>query len=52
MKQWLRQFMASGELFIWACGAGLSLSLFMIAGLLVLILVNGFGYFWRLTLSN
>jgi len=46
MKEWLRQFMASGELFIWGCGAGLSLSLFMIAGLMVLILINGLGYFW------
>ncbi len=46
MKQWVRQFMASGELFIWGCGAGLSLSLLMIGGLLVLILMNGFGYFW------
>ncbi|MDH4302919.1 MAG: phosphate ABC transporter permease PstA [Nitrospira sp.] len=46
MRQWIRQVMASGELFIWGCGAGLALSLFMIAGLLVLILVNGFGYFW------
>ena len=46
MKEWLRQFMASGELFIWGCGAGLSLSLFMIAGLMVLILISGMGYFW------
>ncbi|MBX3334800.1 MAG: phosphate ABC transporter permease PstA [Nitrospira sp.] len=46
MKEWFRQFMASGELFIWGCGAGLSLSVFMIAGLMVLILVNGMGYFW------
>lgn len=46
MKEWFRQFMASGEFFIWGCGAGLSLSLFMIAGLMVLILVNGMGYFW------
>ncbi|MBK9307668.1 MAG: phosphate ABC transporter permease PstA [Nitrospira sp.] len=46
MKDWFRQFMASGELFIWGCGAGLSLSLFMIAGLMVLILINGLGYFW------
>ena len=38
--------MASGELFIWGCGAGLSLSLLMIGGLLALILMNGFGYFW------
>lgn len=46
MKEWIRHFMASGELFIWGCGAGLSLSLFMIAGLMVLILINGMGYFW------
>lgn len=46
MKQWFNHFMASGELFIWGCGAGLSLSLFMIAGLMVLILINGMGYFW------
>lgn len=46
MKQWVRRFMASGELFIWGCGAGLSLSLLMIGGLLALILMNGFGYFW------
>lgn len=46
MKQWIKHFMASGELFIWTCGAGLSISLLMIGGLLVLILLNGFGYFW------
>ena len=46
MKQWIKHFMASGELFIWSCGAGLSISLLMIGGLLVLILLNGFGYFW------
>ncbi|MGC4097313.1 MAG: hypothetical protein QM706_09370, partial [Nitrospira sp.] len=46
MKRWYKQFLGSGELFIWSCGAGLSLSLLMIGGLLVLILINGFGYFW------
>lgn len=46
MRLWLKQFFGSGELFIWGCGAGLSLSLLMIGGLLALILVNGFGYFW------
>lgn len=46
MRGWFKHFMASGELFIWGCGAGLSLSLFMIAGLMVLILINGMGYFW------
>jgi phosphate transport system permease protein len=46
MKPWVKYFFGSGELFIWGCGAGLSLSLLMIGGLLVLILLNGFGYFW------
>jgi phosphate transport system permease protein len=46
MKLWIRHFFGSGELFIWGCGAGLSVSLLMIGGLLVLILLNGFAYFW------
>ncbi len=46
MREWFKHFMASGEFFIWGCGAGLSFSLFMIAGLMVLILINGMGYFW------
>ena len=46
MKLWVKQFTSSGEFFIWGCGAGLSLALLMIGGLLVLILLNGFGYFW------
>ena len=31
---------------MWLCGAGLSLSLLMISGLMILIMVNGLGYFW------
>ncbi|MCS6305262.1 MAG: phosphate ABC transporter permease PstA [Nitrospira sp.] len=46
MKLWVKHFFGSGELFVWGCGAGLSLSLLMIGGLLALILLNGFGYFW------
>ena len=46
MRVWLKQFWATGDLFVWGCGAGLSLSLLMIGGLLFLILFNGFGYFW------
>jgi phosphate transport system permease protein len=46
MKQWLKQFWAAGDLFVWGCGAGLSLSLLMISGLVLLIIANGFGYFW------
>ena len=46
MKPWVKHFFGSGELFVWGCGAGLSLSLLMMGGLLALILLNGFGYFW------
>jgi phosphate transport system permease protein len=46
MKLWPQDFLASGNLFILVCGAGLSLALLMIGGLLVLILLNGFGEFW------
>lgn len=46
MKLSPRHILASGNLFIWGCGAGLSVALLMIGGLLLLILVNGFGYFW------
>jgi phosphate transport system permease protein len=37
---------ASGDLFIWASGAGLAIALLMVVGLLLLIIVNGMGFFW------
>ncbi|UCH91555.1 MAG: phosphate ABC transporter permease PstA [Nitrospirota bacterium] len=42
----MKKFFDSGSLFIWLCGGALGLSLLMIGGLLVLIMVNGMGYFW------
>jgi phosphate transport system permease protein len=42
----LRAFLKSGSLFIWLCGGALALSLLMIGGLVLLILINGMGYFW------
>ena len=42
----LKKFLDSGSLFIWLCGGALSVSLLMIGGLLVLIMINGMGYFW------
>jgi len=42
----LKKFLDSGSLFIWLCGGALGLSLLMIGGLLVLIMINGMGYFW------
>jgi phosphate transport system permease protein len=41
-----KKFLDSGSLFIWLCGGALGLSLLMIGGLLVLIMINGMGYFW------
>ena len=46
MPQTMRKFLDSGTLFVWLCGAGLALSLLMISGLMILIMVNGLGYFW------
>jgi len=42
----VKSFLGSGSLFIWLCGGALGLSLLMIGGLLVLIMINGMGYFW------
>ncbi len=42
----VKKFLDSGSLFIWLCGGALGLSLLMIGGLLLLIMVNGMGYFW------
>jgi phosphate transport system permease protein len=46
MRNWINKFFASGDLFVWSSGAGLAISLLMVVGLLVLIMVNGLGYFW------
>ncbi len=57
MPHAMRKFLDSGTLYVWLCGGGLALSLLMIAGLMILIMVNGLGYFWpkdlvQLTLSD
>ena len=46
MHPWLKKMMASGDLFVWASGAGLAVALMMVVGLLLLITVNGMGFFW------
>ena len=46
MRERLKKMMASGDFFVWASGAGLAISLMMIVGILLLIMVNGMGYFW------
>ena len=46
MPSSFRKFLASGNVFIWGCAAGVSVSLLMVFGLLLLIMINGLGYFW------
>ncbi len=46
MRATFQKFLASGNVFIWGCAAGVSVSLLMVFGLLLLIAINGLGYFW------
>jgi phosphate transport system permease protein len=46
MRTKFNKFLASGNVFIWGCAAGVSVSLLMVFGLLLLIMINGLGYFW------
>lgn len=48
----MKRFFQSGEPFIWLTGSALALSLLMIAGLVVVILVNGLGFFWPSSLET
>jgi phosphate transport system permease protein len=41
-----KKMLATGNVFIWGCAAGVSMSLLMVFGLLLLIMINGLGYFW------
>lgn len=53
----MKRFWKSGDPFIWLTGGALALSLLMVAGLVLLVLLNGLGFFWpspivHLTLSD
>jgi phosphate transport system permease protein len=53
----MKNFWKSGDPFIWLTGGALALALIMVAGLILLILYNGLGFFWpaevvRLTLAD
>ena len=53
----MNRFWKSGDPFIWLTGGALALSLIMVAGLVILVLANGLGFFWpspimRLTLTD
>ena len=42
----IRKFFDSGTLFVWLCGVAVAASLLMVGGVLVLIMINGLGFFW------
>lgn len=53
----MTRFWKSGDPFIWLTGGALALNLLLVAGLVLLVLLNGLGFFWpspiaRLTLSD
>jgi phosphate transport system permease protein len=42
----LKGFWKSGDPFVWLAGGTLAINLILVAGLVLLILVNGLGFFW------
>lgn len=42
----MKKTLSGGEPFVWLTGAALAFSLLMVLGLLVLVMVNGLGFFW------
>ena len=53
----MNRFWKSGDPFIWLTGGALAFSLIMVAGLVLLVLLNGMGFFWpkdvvRLSLAD
>ena len=46
MRARIKKFLDSGALFIWFCGAAVAASLLMVGGVLLLIMINGLGFFW------
>ena len=48
----MNNFWRGGELFVWMTASGVAISLLMVAGMLVLIMVNGLGQFWPRALQQ
>lgn len=42
----MTRFWKSGDPFVWLTGGTLALNLILVAGLVILVLVNGLGFFW------
>ncbi|ULA59086.1 MAG: Phosphate transport system permease protein PstA [Nitrospira sp.] len=48
----MKKFWRGGELFVWMTASGVAISLLMVAGMLVLIMINGLGQFWPRALQQ
>jgi phosphate transport system permease protein len=53
----MKKFWRSGDPYIWLTGAAMAVSLLLVAGLVLLVLINGLGFFWprdvvRLTVKD
>ena len=48
----LKEFVKTGDIFIWFTGFGLGMILVMIAGLMLLILINGSDYYYPSLLAR
>jgi len=48
----MKDIWRGGELFVWLTASGVALSLLMVAGMMVLIMLNGLGQFWPGTLQQ
>ena len=42
----IKKFLDSGTLFVWFCGTAVAASLLLVGGVLLLIMINGLGFFW------
>ena len=42
----IKKILNSGTLFVWFCGTAVATSLLMVGGVLLLIMINGLGFFW------
>lgn len=46
MSTQIKKFLGSGTLFVWFCGTAVAVSVLMVSGVLLLIMINGLGFFW------
>lgn len=48
----MKQFWKSGDPFIWLTGGALAVNLILVAGLVMLVSINGLGFFWPSSITH